>query len=145
MLWPRVIMRPGDLGSLSNDDNDDNDSVKKKLVLPAKQLLWTCITFLSTFELSLTSTTRLRRATSQCDVSWRTWTLTMTDFSLFNSRKSRVHVTNWAVPNRRDGVWKDEIFFFVIFSLPSSLLSLKLPSESAHRSRTVLFPLSRTV
>ena len=142
MLWPRVIMRPGDLGSLSNDDND---SVKKKLVLSAKQLLCTCITFLSTFELSLTSTARLRRATSQCDVSWRTWTLTMTDFSLFNSRKSRVHVTNWAVPNRRDGVWKDEIFSFSDIFTAVVVVVAKLPSESAHRSRTVLFPLSRTV
>ena len=35
------------LGTLSNDN--DNNNVKKQLVLPAKQLLCTCITFFSTF------------------------------------------------------------------------------------------------
>ena len=65
--------------------------------------------------ISLTSTARLRRETSQCDVLWRTRTY-YDKFSLlylnmdkalnyeFNSRKSRLHLTNWAVPNRRDKV-----------------------------------------
>ena len=39
----------GQLGSLSNYDDDDKDNVKKQLVLWAKQLLCTCITFFSTF------------------------------------------------------------------------------------------------
>ena len=68
--------------------------------------------------ISLTSTARLRRETSQCDVLWRTRTY-YDKFSLlylnmdkalnyeFNSRKSRLHLTNWAVPNRRDKVWKN--------------------------------------
>ena len=60
---------------------------------------------------------------SQCDVLWRTWTyydkfsllyLNM-DKALKNSTPgnwSRLYLNNWAVPNRRDKVWKDANSFF---------------------------------
>ena len=47
-------------------------------------------------------------------------------------------MTRWSLKGRK-------FIFLVIFSLPSSSLLLKLPSEFAHRNRTVLFPLSRAV
>ena len=55
------------LGSLGSDDDNNNNNVKKQSVLGAKQLLRTCI-------MLLTSTVRLRRETSQCNLVWRTWT-----------------------------------------------------------------------
>ena len=58
------------LGSLSN--YDDNENVKKTIgfmskttVLHVHHAFW---------YISMTSTARLRRETSQCDVLWRTWT-----------------------------------------------------------------------
>ena len=89
---------------------------------------------------TLTSTARLQSETSQCDVLWKTWTYDdkcsflclNTDKSRyeFNSRKCRLHFTNWAVPKRRDKLWKDaNSFFSDIFTASSSLL-LKLPNLS---------------
>ena len=37
------------IGTLSKDADNNNNNVKKQLVLWAKQLLYTCITFFSTF------------------------------------------------------------------------------------------------
>ena len=126
MLWPRVIMRPGDLGSLSNDDND---SVKKKLVLSAKQLLCTCITFLSTFELSF---------------SWRP----LHDYDVqppnatFHGGRGhwQWQIFLYSTPGKVAYMWRTErfqidamefertkFFLLVIFSLPSSLLLLSSP------------------
>ena len=46
---------------------------------------------------------------------------------IYNSRKSRLHLTNWADPNRCNRVWKDVNSFLLTFSLPLSLSLLKLP------------------
>ena len=104
-----------------DDDNDNNNNIKKKLVLRAKQLLYTCITLFSKFLWRPLHDYDVK--TSQCDVLWGTWTYYHTfslfylnmDKSLKNSTpltKSRLHLNSWAVPSRRDKVWKDPNSFF---------------------------------
>ena len=94
---------------------------QKKLVLRAKQLLYTCITLFSKFLWRPLHDYDVK--TFQCGVLWRTWKyhdkfsllyLNM-DKALKNSTSgnwSRLYLNNWAVPNRRDRVWKDANSFF---------------------------------
>ena len=108
-------------GTLNNydDDDDDNNNVKNQLVLWPKQQLCTCITLFSTF---------LLRPLHDYDVKpsnatfcrGRGHTTTNFPFSIWtwikplriNSRKSSLNLMNWAVPNRRDKVWKEANSFF---------------------------------
>ena len=97
---------PREIGSLSNYDDDHNDDFKKKkkLVLWAKQQLCTRITLFSTFlwrplhdydvkPPNLTFYGGRGHTTTNFPLSFRTW---------INSRKSRLHLTYLAGPNRRD-------------------------------------------
>ena len=62
------------LESLSNYDDDDNvkkEKTKKTIGFMRKT---TALHVHHAWYISLTSTARLRRETSQCDVLWRTWT-----------------------------------------------------------------------
>ena len=96
LLWRRQRQRQNTIGFMT-----------KTTALHVHHAVW---------YISLTSTVRLQRQTSQSDVLQRTWTYDK-NFPFFiwtwikplriNSSKSSLQLTNWAVPIRRDKVWKD--------------------------------------
>ena len=102
------------MGTLSNYYDDDNANVKTQLALWPKQQLCTCITLFGTF---------LWRPLHDFNVKppkatfYRGRGHTTKNFPFFiwtwikplriNSSKGNLQLTNWAVPIRRDKVWKD--------------------------------------
>ena len=113
------------LGTLRDDDYDNNNNIKKQLVLWAKQLLCMCITLFNTFlwhplhdydvkPPNVTFYGGCGNTTTNFPFSIWTWIKPE-----FNSRKSCLHLTNWAVRNRSNKVWKDAnsfIFFSDVFT-----------------------------
>ena len=129
---PRVSVTCTVIGSLSNYDDDDNDdSVKKQLVLWAKQLLCTCITLFSTFlwrplhdyDVKPPNATFYGgRETSQCDVLYFNM-----DKVLKNSTLGKVTYI-WQIERFQIDVIKFErtqIHFSMMFLLSSLLLKLR--------------------
>ena len=62
------------LESLSNYDDDDNVKKEKEKKTIGFIRKTTALHVHHAWYISLTSTARLRRETSQCEVLWRTWT-----------------------------------------------------------------------
>ena len=125
------------VGSLSNyyDDDDDNDSVKKQLVLWAKQHPCTCITCFSTFLWCPLYDFDVKPS-SACDVLWRTWTYGDKFSFLLVLKLDKVR-ENWT-PEEIACIWQIErvqmdaikfgrtqIHFLATFSLPSSSVPRK--------------------
>ena len=92
------------LGTLSNDN--DNNNVKKQLVLPAKQLLCTCITLFSTF-LWLPLHDYDMKPPNACDVLWRTRTY-YDKFSLLHLKMDKALKNS--TPGKVAYIWRIERF-----------------------------------
>ena len=107
-LGPRLSPR-----TLSNYDDEDNDNVKKQLVLWPKKQPCTCITLFSTFLWRPVHDYYVKPPNATF-YGGRGHTATDVPFSIWTWIKSlsRLHLTNRAVPNRRDKVWKDANSFF---------------------------------
>ena len=98
----------------NNHDDEDNDNVQKQLVLWAKQQLCMCITPFSTF---LWRPLHEYEEKSPNATFYRAREHTATNFPVsfwtrikpweFTSTKNRLHLRNWAGPNRRDKVCSD--------------------------------------
>ena len=126
------------LGTLSNDHHDeDNNSVKKTIVFMCKT---TALHQHNAFQyISLTSTARLRREASLCDVSWRTWKYDdKFSFRYLNMDKALKNLTPGKVAYicrikrfQIDAIKieRTQIHFLVMFSLPSSSSMLKVALE----------------
>ena len=126
------------LGTLSNDHHDeDNNSVKKTIVFMCKT---TALHVHHAFQyISLTSTARLRREASLCDVSWRTWKYEdKFSFRYLNMDKALKNLTPGKVAYicrikrfQIDAIKieRTQIHFLVMFSLPSSSSMLKVALE----------------
>ena len=126
------------LGTLSNDHHDeDNNSVKKTIVFMCKT---TALHVHHAFQyISLTSTARLRREASLCDVSWGTWKYDdKFSFLYLNMDKALKNLTPGKVAYicrierfQIDAIKieRTQIHFLVMFSLPSSSSMLKVALE----------------
>ena len=100
-------------GTLRNYYDDDNNNVKKQLVLWPKQQLFSTFLLrpLHDYDVKPSNATFCRgrgHTTTNFPFSIWTWIKPLR----INSRKSSLNLTNWAVPNRRDQVWKDTNSFF---------------------------------